>query len=122
MAEGILRRYAPPGLEVVSAGTAPTSVRPEAIEALREIGIDISGQVAKHVDTVRAMPYDYLITVCDHARESCPVLSQVSQQLHWSLPDPVSVPRDAERQQAFREVRDSLVQSVRAFVRDLSIP
>ena len=122
MAEGILRHHAPGYVEVVSAGTAPTSVRPEAIAVLAEIGIDISAHWSKHVDSVSGTPFDYLITVCDHAREVCPVLPGIRQQLHWSLPDPAAVADDAARLHAFREVRDSLLYLIDPFVRTLRPP
>lgn len=118
MAEGLLRHMCPAGTEVVSAGTAPTRVHPESVAALAELGIDMSGQHSKHVDSVASLPFDILITVCDQAREACPILPGVPRQLHWSLPDPAAA--DATRRAvAFREVRDALKGHIQRFVRDL---
>ena len=119
MAEGLMRQMAPPGTFVRSAGTIATFVRPEAIEALREVGIDISSHTSKTLDAVWNGPFDYLITVCDNAREACPVLPGVKQQLHWSLPDPAGVSDDALRLETFREVRDRLCRHVASFVASL---
>lgn len=119
MAEGLMRHLAPHGVEVASAGTVATRVRPEAIQVLQEIGIDISAQWSKTVDSLAAQRFDYLITVCDHAREACPVLPGIRQQLHWSLPDPAAVEGDEARLQAFREVRDTLRGLIPPFVRTL---
>ncbi len=116
MAEGLMRHAAPAGVEVVSAGTIATFVRPEAIRVLGELGIDISTQYSKTLDSVAAGSFDYLITVCDNAREACPVLPGVRHQLHWSLPDPASVEDDTARLEAFRQVRDELVARISAFV------
>ena len=122
MAEGILRHHGSGYLEVASAGTAPTSVRPEAIHVLGEIGIDIRSHWSKHVDSLSQARFDVLITVCDHAREVCPVLPGVTRQLHWSLPDPAAVEGDRARLDAFRKVRDSLLLSIDQFVRELRPP
>jgi arsenate reductase len=117
MAEGLLRHMCPEGTEVVSAGTAPTRLHPESVTALAELGIDISGHTAKHVDSVTSRPFDVLITVCDHAREACPILPGVPRQLHWSLPDPAAAD-EARRPGAFREVREMLRARIERFVRE----
>src|SRR5215212_8520475 len=75
MAEGLLRHDAGDQFEAASAGVAPTQVRPEAIEAMREIGIDISGHRSKAVDEFTGQEFDYVITVCDNAKETCPIFS-----------------------------------------------
>ena len=120
MAEGLLRQLCPPGTTVVSAGTSPTYLHPESVAALAELGIDISGQHSKHVDSVADVPFDVLITVCDQAREACPILPGVSRRLHWSLPDPASVDDPSQQRIAFRRVRDSLRLQVQAFAAELS--
>lgn len=107
MAEGILRHIAGDRFEVESAGTAPSIVRPEAIEVMREIGVDISSHRSKSVDEFTGSQFDYIITVCDNARESCPVFPGHAERIHWSFDDPAALEgSDAERLAAFRTVRD----------------
>ena len=77
--------------EVASAGTKPSHVRPEAIAAMHEIGIDISGHRSKSVDEFAGQAFDYVITVCDNAKESCPVFPASTKRIHWSLEDPAAV-------------------------------
>jgi arsenate reductase len=109
MAEGLLRHDAGDAFEVESAGTRPGTVRPEAIAAMRELGIDISGHRSKHVDEFDAQRFDYVITVCDTAKESCPVFMGAVKRLHHSFDDPPpSVGTDEERMAIFRRVRDEL--------------
>src|SRR5579863_7579058 len=88
MAEGLLRHDAGERFEVESAGIKVSSVRPEAIAAMRELGIDISGHRSKHVDEFNGQPFDYVITVCDNARETCPVFFGAAKQLHQNFEDP----------------------------------
>jgi arsenate reductase len=107
MAEGIARSLAPAGLRVFSAGSAPSAVRPEAIEVLREIGIDISGHRSKPIPAVPADQVDTVVTLC--AEEVCPVFPGAVRRLHWALPDPAAAAGPpAERLAAFRRVRDDL--------------
>jgi len=109
MAEGLLRHETGGRVDVVSAGTRPTAVRPEAIAVMREIGIDISAQRSKHVDASRDQLFDYVITVCDDANATCPAFTGAVRRLHWSLPDPAAISGDDdERLAAFRRVRDAL--------------
>ena len=109
MAEGILRFIAGDKFEVESAGVAPSRVRPEAIEAMREIGIDISSHRSKSVDEFAEQKFDYIITVCDNARESCPVFPGHAMRIHWSFDDPAVVTgSDEKRLAAFRRVRDEI--------------
>lgn len=110
MAEGLLRHDAGERFEVHSAGTRPSSVRPEAIAVMRELGIDISGHRSKHVDEFDGQPFDYVITVCDNARESCPVLPGAAKRLHHSFDDPASLTgsEEEERLAIFQRVRDEL--------------
>jgi arsenate reductase len=110
MAEGLLRHDAGKRFNVESAGTKPGSVRPEAIAALKELGIDISGHRSKPVDEFEGQRFDYVITVCDNAKESCPVFFGAVKRLHHSFddPPPVSQGTDEERMAIFRRVRDEL--------------
>jgi arsenate reductase len=120
MAEGLLRHMAGDRLEVHSAGTRPGNVRPEAIAALAELGIDIRGHWSKHVDTFAGQPFDYVITVCDHAKESCPVFGVRTQRIHWSFEDPAAATGDeAHRLAEFRRIRDQIAQRLSEFVEGL---
>jgi arsenate reductase len=116
MAEGLLRHDAGMQLHVESAGTKVSSVRPEAIAAMRELGIDISGQRSKHVDEFEEQPFDYVITVCDNAKESCTIFTGAVKRLHHSFddPPPASQGTEEERMAIFRRVRDEL----RGYLRD----
>jgi arsenate reductase len=119
MGEGLLRSEAGPGYEVFSAGTHPTAVRAEAVAAMKEIGIDISGQRSKSVDEFAGKSFDYVITVCDNARESCPVFPAGTARIHWSFQDPAAVQgTDEVRLAAFRRVRDQIHERVRTFIQD----
>ena len=116
MAEGLFRHEAGPDWEVFSAGTKPTRLRPEAIAVMREVGIDISGQRSKPVDEFAGQEFDYVITVCDNAHESCPVFPGRTQRLHWPFADPAAVEGTEEaRLTAFREVREQIRARVRDF-------
>jgi arsenate reductase len=109
MAEGLLRVIGGDKFEVESAGIAPTSVRPEAIEAMREIGIDISGHRSKSVEEFLDQEFDYVITVCDNANENCPIFPGKAERIHWSFNDPAAVEgSDEKRLTAFRKVRDEI--------------
>ncbi len=109
LAEGIARSLAPPGVMVWSAGSAPTRVRPEAIAALAEIGIDISHHHSKHVADIPAKDVDVVITLC--GEEECPVFLGQATRVHWGLPDPASVTSsDSDRAAAFRDTRDELLR------------
>ena len=109
MAEGLLRDMAGDRFEVYSAGVDPSLVRPEAIAAMREIGIDISNHRSKSVDEFAGQQFDYVITVCDNANQQCPMFPGKSERIHWSIADPASVSGDDEtRLAAFRNARDEL--------------
>lgn len=110
MAEGLLRHAAGDLFEVESAGTKPGTVRPEAIAVMRELGIDITGHRSKSVDEFEGQGFDYVITVCDNAKESCPVFVGAVNRLHHSFddPPPPSVGTEDERMAIFRRVRDEL--------------
>lgn len=118
MAEGLLRRETGAGHQVFSAGTKPGSVRPEAIAVMRELGIDISGHRSKSVEEFGGQNFDYVITVCDNARDNCPVFPGGTVRLHWSLEDPAAVEGPEEqRLAAFRGIRDQLRERVKAFIK-----
>jgi len=119
MAEGLLRALGGDRFEALSAGTEATSVRPEAIRVMDEIGIDISRQESKTLQPFLGQSLAWLITVCDQARESCPTLPGVAQQSHWSIDDPSAVRgSDEDRMDAFRQARDVLRARIQTFVRD----
>lgn len=121
MAEGLLRRAAGDRFELFSAGTRPSSVRPEAIAVMAEIGIDISGQRSKSVDEFTGRPFRYVITVCDNARESCPVFPAQTERIHWSFEDPAAVEgTTVKREAAFRRIRDQMAHRIASFVAGLS--
>lgn len=118
MAEGLLRHDAGNVYEVFSAGTKPSQVRPEAIAAMREVGIDISGHRSKSVDEFAGQDFDYVITVCDNAKESCPIFPAKTKRIHWSIEDPALVQgSQGERWTAFRRVRDELRARLQAFAK-----
>ncbi len=116
MAEGLLRHDAGDLFEVESAGTQESFVRPEAIAAMREIGIDISGHRSKNVAEFEGRHFDSVITVCDNAREACPVFFGVAEKLHHSFEDPAAFAgSEEERLATFRRVRDELREYLREF-------
>jgi arsenate reductase (thioredoxin) len=117
MAEGLLRHDAGDRFDVESAGTKASAVRREAIAVMRESGIDISGHRSKNVDEFENQPFDYVITVCDHARETCPVFFGAAKQLHQSFedPPPPHVGSEEERMVIFRRVSDELRAYLREF-------
>jgi arsenate reductase len=109
MAEGLLRHDAGDRFEVESAGTKPGIVRSEAIAVMGELGIDISGHRSKHVDEFAGQDFDFVITVCDNARETCPLFFGKAAKLHHDFEDPAAVSgSEEERLAAFRRVRDQL--------------
>jgi ArsR family transcriptional regulator len=108
MAEGWLRTLSSGRITVRSAGTQPATLHPMAVQVMDEIGIDIGHHQSKHVDTLAALQAEIVVTVCDIAREECAVWMRAPTRLHWSIPDPVAVPDEAERLETFRSVRDDL--------------
>ena len=117
MGEGLFRAEGGAGFEVFSAGTKPSAVRPEAITVMSEIGIDIAGHRSKSVDEFSGQAFDYVVTVCDNARDSCPVFPAGSERMRWSFEDPAAVQgSEQERLAAFRRIRDLIHERVRAFV------
>lgn len=111
MAEGLLRAIAGDRFEVFSAGAKPSVVNPLAIQAMAERGIDISGHRSKNLSEFLDQPFDFVITVCDNAAESCPIFPGPVRRIHWSFPDPAAAQGDDQaRLASFREVRDALEQ------------
>ena len=109
MAEGLLRHLAGDRFEAFSAGTEATLVRPLAIKAMAEIGIDISGQTSKTLNRYLNEPFAMVITVCDSAAETCPIFPGAAQRRHWSLPDPSKATgSESEQLAVYRRVRDEL--------------
>ncbi len=116
MAEGLLRHLAGDRFQVASAGTHPAGLNPYAVEAMREIGVDISQHVSERVDTYLGETFDHVITVCDRAKESCPIFPGSPAQLHWSFEDPAAAQGTYEQRLAvFRTIRDQIARQVRRF-------
>lgn len=123
MAEGLLRHIAGDRLEVHSAGAKPSVVNPFAIQAMNRRGIDITGQRSKHLNEFLQTPFDYVITVCDNAAETCPVFPGPAQRIHWSFPDPAAVEGDdAAKLESFEKVRDDLEATLSGWVEKLPQP
>ncbi len=118
MAEGWLRRLAGGRFDVLSAGTNPVGVNPQAIAVMEEVGIDISRHRSKHVAELQGRRLHYVITVCDHAQASCPTEPRGDVRIHWGFDDPVhaqgSVP---ERLRVFRRVRDEIGEQIQGWLR-----
>jgi len=120
MAEGYLRHTAGDRFEPMSAGIEPKGLNPLAVEAMREIGVDISRQTSKDVATLLGQYIPYVVTVCDNAEEHCPIFPGTWKFLHWSLEDPaLATGTHDEKLAVFRRVRDQLIQHIaREFVQD----
>jgi arsenate reductase (thioredoxin) len=117
MAEGLLRHDAADRFEVESAGTQPRRVRPEAIAVMKELGIDISGHRSKHVQEFERQSFDYVLTVCDNAKESCPVFPGHLNRIHQGFEDPAALQgTDEERLLLFRRVRDEIRNYLKVFL------
>jgi arsenate reductase len=118
MAEGLLRQMAGNDFDVASAGVAPSDVRPEAIEVMRELGIDISDHRSKSVEEFLDQEFDVVITVCDNANEQCPIFPGKTRRIHWSFADPAAANGDeAARLAVFRRVRDEIKMRLQEFSR-----
>lgn len=123
MAEGFLRHLAGNRFEVASAGTEETGVRPEAIEAMRKRGIDISRHTSKTLDRYLGRPWEYVITVCDQANDACPIFPGAGRRLHWSFPDPSRAGGSpAERQRTFDAVAGEIEERIRDWLAHLDPP
>jgi arsenate reductase (thioredoxin) len=114
MAEGILRHLAGNDYDVASAGTTPKGLHPETIEVMKELGIDVSAHISKDVSQFLGQSFDYVITVCDRARQQCPVFPG-STQAHWGFDDPAEASAPRQRD-TFRRVRDEIKQRIRLFL------
>ncbi len=119
MAEGLLRNMAGDRFEIFSAGTHPVALNPLAVEVLREIGVDISHHRSKSVDEFTGQQFDSVITVCDNARESCPVFPGAGERIHHNFPDPAAF-SGCRQSAAFRQVRDLIRSWLEQFIRDHS--
>lgn len=112
MAEGWARHQKPAALEAYSAGVQPTGLNPDAVRVMAEVGVDITGQRSKHVDELAGTPFDYVVTVCDRARESCPVFPSRAKLVHRAFDDPPRLAKEAttedERLAPYRRVRDEI--------------
>jgi arsenate reductase len=118
MAEGWLRKLGGDDFDVFSAGSKPAGyVHPLAIEAMREVGVDISKQTSKSLEEFVGQPFDYVITVCDNARDACPAFPGAAHQLHWGFDDPAHASgTDDEKRRVFRRVRDEIENRIRLFL------
>jgi len=113
MAEGLLRHLADDRFEAMSAGTEATRVRPLAVRAMEEVGVDISGQESKTLERYLSEPFDHVITVCDDANEACPFFPGAANRLHWSFEDPSKAEGSEEdRLSVFRSVRDRIRERI----------
>jgi arsenate reductase len=117
MAEGLLRHLAGDRFEVFSAGTKPVGLNQNAVQAMSELGIDISGHRSKSVDEFAGQQFDQVITVCDNAKESCPIFPGGGQRIHHSFEDPAAVPGEKQLE-AFRKVRDQISKWLIDFIRN----
>ncbi len=114
MAEGLVRHLAGDGFDVHSAGSVATGVRPEAVAVMAEIGIDLSEHQSKTLDRYLYEPFDLVITVCDRARDACPIFANAGELRHWSIAEPAAIRgSDAERLAAFRLARVDLERRIR---------
>lgn len=119
MAEGLLRHLAGDRFEAHSAGTQPSGLAEETVSVMREIGIGVSSQRSKHVDEFTGQAFDYVITVCDSARQECPVFPGEGKRLHWDVEDPADTEgAGATRMEAFRKARETLRGYIAGFIRD----
>lgn len=116
MAEGLARHLGRGRVEAFSAGTSPKGLHPLAVNAMQELGIDISGQQSKHVDALQGQRFDVVVTVCDRAKEACPFWPGTSP-IHWSFDDPAEATGTEEQQLVtFRRVRDEIRHRVSLFL------
>lgn len=121
MGEGLLRHIARDRVDAFSAGRAPSGVNPMAIQAMCKRGIDITGQRSDHIDIYLKREFDFVITVCDGAAESCPVFPGRAERIHWSFPDPAAVADEqTEELQAYIDVRDGLEKKLSAWLKTLT--
>lgn len=117
MAEGWLRHLAGDRFDVSSAGTHPVGLNSGAIEAMKESGVDISTHRSKHLDEFAGAKFDYVVTVCDRAKETCPIFPEAQSVIHWSFDDPAAVQGSPEaRRLVFQRVRDEIAGQIQQFI------
>jgi arsenate reductase len=117
MAEAFLRSFGGDDFEVYSAGTEPKQLHPMTIRAMTEANIDVSGQKSKHLDQFLGQSFDYIITVCDRARDNCPTFPGDHERIHWSFEDPASLGNDDVAQyRLFKRVRNEIADRIRIWV------
>jgi arsenate reductase len=122
MAEALARHSSGGRVEAFSAGTDPKGVHPLTIRALADVGIDASGQTSKNLRTLLKERFDYVITVCDRAKDSCPVWPGETERIHWSFEDPAQVEgSDAEKLRAFTNVRNEIANRIRLFLNAVKV-
>ncbi|MBO8127288.1 MAG: arsenate reductase (thioredoxin) [Firmicutes bacterium] len=120
MAEGLARHFGGDKVEVYSAGVEAHGLNPRAVEAMAELGIDISGQKSELIDMDLLRFMDYLITLCGDADERCPVTPPEVTRMHWPFPDPAKAQGSEEEiKEAFRSVRDAIAEKIKSFLREL---
>ena len=120
MAEGIARSLAPRGMKIWSAGSRPTSVRPEAVAVLKEIGIDISHQKSKEIDPLFLNQMDIIVTLCSHAEKTCPITPPEIKHIHWPIKDPVgTVGTETMIIEEFRRTRDEIKDKVLELIEEI---
>ena len=121
MGEGLLRHLAGDKVDAFSAGRAPSSVNPFAVRAMRERGIDITSHSSDHLDQYLEREFDFVITVCDGAAESCPLFPGRAERIHWSFPDPAAVAgNDSAVLQSFIAARDGLEKKLSAWLKTVT--
>ncbi len=121
MAEGLMRHIAVERVQVYSAGSEPTTVHPDAVTTMQARGVDISRHQPEPIEAYLKQPFDYVITVCDRAREVCPMFPGDGLQIHWGYPDPVTIKDATARQAAFADVAANLEQRIHTFLKMLPI-
>ncbi|HVU12063.1 MAG TPA: hypothetical protein VHD90_12335 [Phototrophicaceae bacterium] len=120
MAEGLMRHASAGQIAVFSAGSQPTHIHPDAVQIMDALGIDIRDQRAKDVQHFANQPFDYVITVCDRAREICPHFPGEGEQIHWGFTDPVAITDTRERQRRFAEIAGQLSARIDYFLLGLA--
>lgn len=117
MAEGWLRHLGGELFDVASAGTNPVGLNPLAVQVMNEVGIDLASHRSKHIDEFSDQTFDFVITVCDHAKETCPFFPNAQTLLHWSFEDPAAIEGSYEETLAgFRRIRDAIGQTIRQWL------
>ncbi len=126
MAEGWAHRLQADAIDAYSAGTQPHAMNPLAMKVMAEAGVDISTQHSKHLDDLSAVPFDYVVTVCDNANESCPVFPGKTKRLHVGFDDPPRLAKDAQSEEEalahYRRVRDEIRDFVQRIDQYISLP